>query len=141
MVKLILGGAGSGKTKLMIEDANKRSNEIKGTLIYIEDTDKHMHSLEVGVRFISMENMRIKNYDALYTFVCGLLSANYDIQYIYIDGLFKIVQNNTENLHVFLNELDKLTKDSNVDIIISATLVESEIDPEIQKFVVSAEAL
>ena len=141
MVKLILGGAGSGKTKIMIEDANKRSKEIKGTLIYIEDTDKHMHSLDVGVRFISMEDIKIKNYDAMYTFVCGLLSANYDIQYIYIDGLFKIVENNTSNLHVFLDDLDRLTQKSGANIIITATLVENEVDSEIKKYVTAADQL
>lgn len=45
MVKLLIGEAGSGKTKAMIQMANESVELVKGELVYIESSSKHMHQL------------------------------------------------------------------------------------------------
>lgn len=51
------------------------------------------------------------------------------------------MENNTSNLHVFLDDLDRLTQKSGANIIITATLVENEVDSEIKKYVTTADQL
>ena len=92
MVKLLAGSAGSGKTKIMIDNANKEIENVRGTFVYVESTDKHMQLLNSKIRFVSTEDIKIDSFSAMYGFICGLTSANYDIQKIYIDGILKIVK-------------------------------------------------
>ena len=135
MVKLLTGSAGSGKTKVMIDLANEAVDQIRGTFVYIENSNKHMHLLNRNIRFVATEELKIKGYNGLYGFICGLTSANYDIQKIYIDGLYKILDSPEEKLYEFLEALDKVSKTTETEILISATINNQEVQKQVEKFV------
>lgn len=139
MVKLLVGSAGSGKTKVMIDLANKAVEQVRGTFVYIENSDKHIHSLSRNIRFVSTEDLKLKGYQGFYGFICGLTSANYDIQKIYIDGLYKIIDDDETKLYELLEALDKVSNNTETEIIISVTLKNTEIDEKLQKFIMEVE--
>ena len=91
MVKLLIGEAGSGKTKAMIQMANESVELVKGELVYIESSSKHMHQLHRDIRFISTQDFNLDTFSSIYGFICGLGSENYDNEKIFIDGLDKII--------------------------------------------------
>lgn len=138
MVKLLTGSAGSGKTKVMIDLANEAVEQVRGTFVYIENSNKHMHLLNRNIRFVATEELKIKGYNGLYGFICGLTSANYDIQKIYIDGLYKILDSPEEKLYEFLEALDKVSKTTETEILISATINNEEVQKQVEKFVMPA---
>ena len=75
MVKLLLGEAGSGKTKLMIAKANEMITNIKGELVYIELTNKHASQLHRNIRCVFTEEYSLDSFASVYGFLCGLTSA------------------------------------------------------------------
>lgn len=135
MVKLIVGDPGSGKTKQMISMANEDAKSSSGTVVYLDYTDKHMLQLENNIRFIAFSEIGIDNFDHLYGFICGLNSANYDIQKIYIDGIIKTLEDGYENLASFLEKLEPVSEKYNVEIIITATVSDQGIINSVKKYI------
>lgn len=135
MVQIIVGDPGSGKTKQMISLANEAVEKTNGTIIYIDATSKHMNQLDRQVRFVSMEDFKLNTYEHLMGFIFGLNSANYDIQEIYIDGMIKTIIDGYKRLPEFLEELDEISKEFDVDITISCTVTEEDILKSIEKYI------
>jgi len=119
MVKFIVGEKGTGKTKIMIEMANEASKNSKGLIVYVDRDNSHMHSLDRSLRFINAGEFQIDNLKAFYGFLCGIISQNYDIETIFIDGI-KIISNAEDNcLQDFVSNLEKLNKEFQVDFVVS----------------------
>lgn len=119
MVKFIVGEKGTGKTKIMIEMANEASKKSKGQIVYVDRDNNHIHSLERSLRFINAGEFQIDNLKAFYGFLCGIISQNYDIETIFIDGI-KIISNAEDNcLQDFVSNLEKLNKEFQVDFVVS----------------------
>lgn len=139
MVKLLIGEAGSGKTKAMIQMANDSVEEVKGEMVYIESTNKHMHQLHRDIRFISTQDFNLDSIKSVYGFLCGLVSENYDIQKIYIDGLDKIVKDIDMEIVTFIEEIEKFSERYEVEIILSASIYDKEILKKTQKYSIEFE--
>ena len=90
MIKLIVGAKGSGKTKTLIEMANKAAQESKGNVVCVEKGDKLARELPTNVRLVNSEEYQIQGFASLYGFLAGFLAGNYDITHLFIDGTFKI---------------------------------------------------
>lgn len=135
MIKLLVGEAGSGKSKIMIQMANDSLDEKKGEVVYIEASAKHMHQLHRDIRFISTEDFNLSTVNSLYGFLCGILSENYDIQKIFIDGLDKIVRPMTEHVLEFFSELEKVSEKYEADLVMSSSLP-AEYTEALQKYVI-----
>ena len=119
MIKLIYGKKGSGKSKLLLDMANAEALDAKGNIIYIDDNNRCMYDLKHEIRFINISEYKIKSVDNFYGFICGLLSGDFDISSIYIDGLKKILYKEDANIELLLENLDKALKDVTANIIYS----------------------
>lgn len=92
MIHVFCSERGSGKTKMLIDLANDNVQFARGDSVYIDDDSRPMLALNRRIRFISTEDFGLKDYESFYGFLCGLISENYDIEYIYVDGLSNIVR-------------------------------------------------
>ncbi len=119
MIKLIYGKKGSGKSKQLLDMANAEALGAEGNIIYIDDNNRCMYDLKHEIRFINISEYKIKSVDNFYGFVCGLLSGDFDISSIYIDGLKKILYKEDANIELLLVNLDKALKDVSAYIIYS----------------------
>ncbi|MBL4933940.1 MULTISPECIES: hypothetical protein [Clostridium] len=97
MIQVFCSERGSGKTKKLINLANDNLEDAKGDSVFIDDDNRTMLSLNRKIRFISTEEFTLKDYESFYGFLCGLISENYDIENIYVDGLSNIVRGNELN--------------------------------------------
>ena len=79
MVQLIVGHKGSGKTKAMVEMANRAVKESKGNVVVVEKDVRLTYEISSQARLVYSDEYAISGYDAVYGFITGLLAGNYDM--------------------------------------------------------------
>lgn len=118
MVKLILGKSGSGKTKYLIDNANEEKSRGNGNIVFIDTDDSHIFSLDYAVRLINAKKFGIDSVDSLYGFIAGIISRDYDIEKIYLDGIYQIIDFNKENTKHLLSRLSKLSEENEIEVLL-----------------------
>ncbi len=132
MFTLIAGKEGSGKTKTLIELANNKAKASNGNVIFIDDDQRHMLDLHHDLRFISMDETPVKTPEEFFGFLCGLMSNNYDIETIYIDGLSKVVKADMNQLGDLVHRTKAFAEKHQIEIC-STINCEAEHLPETLK--------
>lgn len=117
MVSMLVGPKGSGKTKRMIKLANDDVEKLNGSVVYIDDDKRHIYDLNHDMRFMNMEDYPVKTKEEFFGFVCGIISNNYDIQRIYIDGLLKVVDINVEDMTDYFNKFTTIAQKNDLKFI------------------------
>lgn len=139
MVNLLTGQKGSGKTQKMIEAANSKAKECEGNVIFIKNSHNDTSSVSFDIRAICMEDYpSIRNVDDYTGFIYGMLSANSDIQVIFIDGILKQSDIAVENIPRFVDRLDNISKRHNVEFYLSISANKedlADINPEHCNFI------
>lgn len=134
MVKFILGAKGTGKTKWLIDNANKDMKEGNGNIIFIDVDDNHIFTLNYNVRLINAMEFNIIDIDSFYGFLCGIISMDYDIEKIYVDGIYKIMTLTTSDLERILEILLKINEKYNTDFYINVDYVLTDIPEHLKEF-------
>ena len=124
MIKLLIGKKGSGKTKELIKAVNASAEVAKGNVVFISNnTSSAMYDVTRKVRMIDTTDFDIINYSEFEGFICGIISVNYDITDIYVDGLFKIVDgDNLDGLEKFLTRLEGISKKFSISFVLSLSI-------------------
>ena len=142
MIQIIAGEKGKGKTKVLIDQANKDILSSKGSIVYLDKSNKHMHELSNKIRLINVRDYLIDNQNEFIGFVSGVISQDHDIESIYFDSFLKITCNEeldtakkTENLLQILDKFQKLSVKFNVKFIISISLNSDQIPESVRKYV------
>ena len=135
MIQVFFNNRGSGKTKVLINLANEKSSCSKGNIVYIDDDEKPLLQLDKRIRFISTKNLALGDYNGFYGFLCGILSEDYDIDTICIDGLSNIIPMNIQNAAHLFSGLENLTNERNIQLYININS-DNQVAPEfIKKYV------
>lgn len=119
MVKFILGTKGSGKTKWLIDNANKDMKGGNGNIAFIDVDDDHIFSLDYNVRLINAMEFNILNVESFYGFLCGLISMDYDLEKIYVDGIYKVMKLELQDLVYLYDSLKKICKKYEVEFYVN----------------------
>ena len=128
MVNLLTGQKGSGKTQQMIEAANKKAKECDGNVVFIKNSHNDTYSLSFDIRAICMSDYpSIRNIDEYTGFLYGLISANSDIQVIFIDGILKQSSVSLENIPRFIDRLDNISNRHNVEFYVSISASKEDL--------------
>ena len=135
MVKLIIGLKGSGKTKTLIEMANKAVETSPGNVVCIEKGNKLLFDVRHQVRLVDTAVFGIQSAKELYGMVCGIIGANYDIKDIFIDSSLKICADNKEDFVWFINALNKLTSEREINCVTTASIAAEDLPKELNKYI------
>ncbi|MDO5026266.1 MAG: hypothetical protein Q4E50_00380 [Tissierellia bacterium] len=127
MIYLILGPSGSGKTKNLIEDANREKANGNGNIVFIDADDSHIFTLDYSVRLINANKYRVNNIDTLVGFLSGIASRDYDIEKMYLDGLYDIVDLKGDKLVELVDRLNVLSEESNLDVYMGLNQEKEEL--------------
>ena len=133
-MKLLAGVKGTGKTKALIEEVNKVCGESNGSVVCVEKGKKLTFDLTYQARLVNSEEYGITNGDMLYGFLCGILSANYDITEIFIDGAYAICEDRVDELECFLKKAALITKQNNVECLVTASIDPAMLSEEVRAF-------
>ena len=124
MIKLFIGGKGSGKTKTLIELVNNATAASNGSVVCIEKGDKLTHDITYKARLIDTDEYSIATADTLYGFIAGVLASNSDITDIFVDSALKIIGNDVAGFEAMLKKLEVLVKEVNLTMTASITVEE-----------------
>lgn len=138
MIKLIVGGRGTGKTKQMVDMINEAVQTTNGNIVCIEKSMNLTYDLSHKCRLIDMDEYGITGYDMLYGFIAGVLAGNYDIVEVYVDGILKVgckenAEKDLEGLGVLLAELEKLSGE-NIKLTITVSAEEDKLPDSVKKY-------
>ncbi|MCM0646812.1 hypothetical protein NBE98_00310 [Clostridium swellfunianum] len=135
MIQVFCNKRGSGKTKALISMANEKVANTKGHVVYIDDDRRHLFDLDRNIRFIATDAYKLKDYNCLYGFLCGIISEDYDVDTIFIDGLFNIVRGDIKDAAHLFFDLEKLSQENNIEFYISVNHEDIEVPEFIKKYV------
>ncbi len=123
MIELLIGKKGTGKTKVLIDNVNKATEVANGNVVFISnDTSRNMYDIKSKIRMADTKDFNLTSWDEFLGFICGIISANYDITNIFIDGILKIVNNSMDGFEDFLKELEEISEKFNINFEISVSI-------------------
>ena len=86
-----------------------------------------MYELNNKVRLIDVSQYMIENGSEFMGFVSGIISQDHDLQQMYFDNFLKISCLEGQDITPTVEKLEKLSKISDVDFILSVSMDISEL--------------
>ncbi len=114
MIKLLLGQPGSGKTKDMIKHANSAVETAKGHIVFIDESNEAVLKVHRKIRYINISEFPIESSNEFIGFLHGLVSNDYDIQTIYIDGVLNIYIMTPKEICAWLDRIKLIADKYNI---------------------------
>ena len=131
MVELLIGKKGTGKTKALIQKVKNALTVAKGNVVFISnDTNRNIFDVKSKARMADTSEFEIKSYDEFLGFISGIISRDFDITNIFVDGIFKIVgSDNLDGFESFLNRLETMSQNFEITFVISVS-IDAETAPD-----------
>ena len=134
MLKLIIGVKGTGKTKALINTVNEAAEKSEGTVVCIEKGIGLRFDIKYSVRLINTNEYLIFDADALYGFIAGILASNHDVTDVFVDSALKIANNDIVAFDTFVKEVDELSNNLNVNIVMTSSIPAEEASDIVKKY-------
>ena len=141
MIQVILGDKGSGKTKRLIDLANESLKQEHGDIIFIDDDKRYMYDLRHEIRFVDASEYPVvhkSTTNEMLGFMCGMLSANFDISLIAMDAFVKLVRTPLDDpeMQVFFEKLEALSQAHHCNFLISVSAPSASVPEYIRKYAI-----
>ena len=128
MVNLITGPRDSGKTQQMIDLANEKVKTSNGNVVFIKKSHKDTYTVDFNIRVIRMADYPdILTLEEFVGFLYGMAAGNHDIEAIFIDSILKQANITLESLAAFLQKLNKISTENNIDFYLSVSAEKKDI--------------
>ncbi len=131
MINVFIGKKGSGKTKKLIDYANRAVEKSNGNVVVIEKGLKLTYDISHRARLIDSDAYGIQGLEALEGFLCGICAGNYDVTDILLDSTLKIIGTDMAALSELIAKMAKLSEAANVTFTLSISADESELPEDV----------
>jgi predicted AAA+ superfamily ATPase len=136
MIKIVYGPKGFGKTKIMLDEVNKAGENAKGNVVFISDKRFNTVAINLNVRCLYTEEYKITSAQAFNGFVNGLLAGNSDIEYVFIDGLKRIIGDDLRGGKALFRSLRVLQKTyKGLNFVVSVSSTKEDLPTYISRYV------
>lgn len=119
MIRVLAGEKGTGKTKKMLSIANEHSTQSKGHVIYISNNSESMFELNSPIRLVDVSQFPISTVDSFIGFLYGVISEDYDIEYLFIDNLSTILKEDGDGIQRFFDSAREISSKYSINMYIS----------------------
>ena len=137
MIDIITGNKGKGKTKFLLEKANKQAETLIGSAVFIDKSNKFIYGLDSRIRLINISDYPIHTTDQFLGFIMGIIALNTDIEAIFLDSFLTIGFIDTkEGLLHAVSYLERLSDLFEIRFIISISKNEDELPEEVRSHIV-----
>ena len=131
MLKLIYGPKGSGNTKQIIDQANSVVDKAKGNVLFVTKSKTYSVNINFAVKCVYTDDYGIDSADSLRGFINGLAAANYDTEYVFIDGIARITKTDLVDLESVFESAARLT---DITFVFTVSSTEAELPEFLKKF-------
>ena len=135
MIQVIYGAKGTGKTKQIVEQANQFAKTAKGVVVYLDRSNHRLHDLHRNVRLVDASYYDLMSQRDILSFIKGMLAANFDIEQVFIDGVARLLDCSVSELKELYTGLEKISKEHNVNFVITASGAKEELPDFILKHI------
>lgn len=136
MIQIIAGEKGKGKTKILIDKVNTEIRTAKGSIVYLDKSNKHMYELSNKIRLINVRDYFIENQSEFIGFICGIVSCDHDLQAVYLDSFLKIAYADGESIENVIQKLEKISEQFQVNFVISISLNFEQLPESVKNHVI-----
>lgn len=134
MIQLIVGEKGQGKTKYLLEKVSEAAATAKGNVVFIDNDLSHMYEIKNTVRLVNVSDYGISNAVEFYGFISGIMSADHDLEQLFVDKMLIITSLKSPSEAVeLINKLDKISSKCNVSLTLSFTGKKEDLPPDLQE--------
>lgn len=119
MLYYVVGEKGTGKSQYLIDEANKEKDNDVSNVVFIESEKEESGILDHKVRLINAKSYKVNCTSSLRGFIAGILARDFDIGKVYVDGIYRLVDINKDNIEKLTNELSDLSEYAKTDIYLS----------------------
>ena len=135
MIRLLCGPKGTGKTQLIVGEIDKAVENAKGDIVFITDKKKDSIRLDFNVRVLYTDEFDVNCAKCFGGFIKGLMAGNSDIEYLYIDGLLRIIGDDDAAFEQFMKVLTRLEKEYGFNAVVTVSKIKEQIPPQYQAYV------
>lgn len=136
MIQLIAGREGAGKTKNLVDKANALAKTTDGHIVYVDVDHSQIFRLDYQIRFVDSAEYPLETSSEFFGFVCGILSQDYDIKTVFIDGLMKNAKINPDKVGSLLDKVKDVSDRYDIDFVISICCDPSEIPEAYRSYLI-----
>lgn len=134
-MKIFYGPKGTGKTKAIIDCANEALSVAKGHVVFVTDTKRYTHDINLNIRLLDTTDFEIVGEDGFRGFIKGIVAANGDNEFIYIDGIARITGKALADLGNIFAAMEKLEKDFGVKFVLTCSAAKEDLPDFVLKHV------
>lgn len=135
MVKLLIGVKGTGKTKALVEAANKAVAESNGAVVVIEKGNQLTFNVNYNCRLIDTEEYNVDNIHSLFGLIAGIFASNHDVTDLFVDSTLKICGGDASELDAFVAALDKLSDKVGANCVLAVSIPTEEASEFVKKHI------
>ena len=136
MIQVIAGRKGSGKTKRILDMANKSSQDTKHDIVFIDDDNRYMFDLRHEVRFINASEYQISSDQMFVGLISGIVAQNFDIGHIYVDAFKRLIKSELSDSQWIIERLEMLSQKHSIEFVLSIGEDPADLPEYIAKYVI-----
>ncbi len=136
MIQVIAGKKGSGKTKRIIDMANKAAQDSKHDIVFIDDDNRYMFDLRHEVRFVNAGEYNLLSDQMFMGFLAGAVAQNFDVGLILIDAFMKLIKCELSTTDWLFERLESLSEKHGVDFVLAISEAPDQLPDFIKKYVI-----
>lgn len=127
MIQLIFGEKGSGKTKKILDLANRAAETAKGSIVFVDIDEDYMYDLNLSIRFINATEYALSGPKMFYGFLCGIAASDHDLELILVDSFMKIVHHDLNTLEELFRQMELFSESHHVQIALSLSCMPEQL--------------
>ena len=128
MLQIIIGEEGKGKTRLLLNMANDEIKVSGGSVLFIDQRNKHIYELSNQIRFVNVRDFDIDSTDMFIGFILGIISSDHDLEKIFLDNFKILSKSHSDKIDTILDKLQAISEKNNLDFVISLSMPANELN-------------
>ena len=97
-------------------------------IVYLDKSAQHMYELNNRIRLIDVTGYPLTDSDEFIGFICGIISQDHDLEYVYLDSFLKIAKIPApEEAKGVLDQLNAIGEQFKVNFVVSISVTKEQL--------------